>query len=593
MLFISVLFLYLFIVSAASNASPLVTSAEFSISGQTVTARKVPAESNWHEPVFSPDGRRIAYVRRPTSLWVANADGSNQTLLYTLSLPWNIMAYPSWSPDGKKIAYTAGIGMAQTGVWYVDIETGQATRILANYKLDNLFITKCAWSPDGKKIAVNVPQGDTFSLVILDLSSNTTTELNPELAELNFPNWAPDGGHILVTGDQHDAGSFWLIPTDGGSAIPLNTNGVKGGFGHFSPDGSWFAFQTWAQVNGNEEWGQGISVVDSRGGTPVEVVAKSMFGGDITFERALAPTWAPDSRHLLVELRAVRDSATAAKARNIPLAVVDTSGKNYKILVDGDPDLRIRSRVSWSPDEQTILYTQATKDDTTVRSIGVLSGKSKDVTAGRDPTWSPYGDEIAFSRNGNIWSRNMQTGAESQITLNRTNATHPGWSPTGEFIAFKQDREIWLVSAYGGEASRLAEFAGFINWAADGSKLYGHSNKSNDYEGIWGDVWSYPLSDQPDSGHTWGGCEGHAAFVAAKGNFVVSCRWTRGSGLILQNPTEKQGKVFFDSQDSRKPIVPIVSPSGTRVAFFLRDAPDSRVWTLDLGNLLDAKRVLP
>ena len=592
-------FIILLIVGMA-NANRLPVEVESATSnGKAISLKRVAGEFDYIEPSFSPDGQRFVYVRRWQGLWMANIDGSNQVLLQEPTAPINMLAWPRWSPDGTRIAYNAAVGHSgESGdgsVWILDIATRKASRIFSNLKIHGPWESSCAWSPDGTKIAATIPADPKPYIAILELSSGNITELHPELKGIKFPDWSPAGEHILVGGDSHDTGELWLVPLSGGPPQPLNTGEVGGKIARYSPDGEWIAFEAHSMVDSARNWrSKRIALVSSDGGTPVYITSEKVFGPDLIFSAVQSPSWSPDSRTILAEFRKVHDDETAAKTKINTLAIVDTSGGNYRVLVENETDLDIWARVSWAPDEKMIAYTRAVEKDTTVRIVDLSNGVSEIVTDGKEPTWSADGNEIAFSRGGNIWTRDVQTGHEYQITLNLQKAARPTWSPVGDLIAFKQEREIWLVSAYGGEAERLAEYAGLINWADNGSALFGHSNKSNTYKGIWGDVWIYKLANKPNAGTTWGGSQGHVPYVAGDGSFVVSCHLVEGEGLIIQEPGKTEGRVFFNADDGRYPLFPTVSPSQTKVAFFLtEDFWDPTAWLIDINQVLRKANALP
>jgi len=120
-------------------------------------------------PEWSPDGRKIMYLRvppeywwMPSSLdydagydvWVVDIDGSNEKQLTDIPKNWEA---GGWSPDGSKIVYTSwkkssmGAGETQEiGIWIMNAD-GSDKKLLT--KVDTGFIERMEWSPDGSKIA--------------------------------------------------------------------------------------------------------------------------------------------------------------------------------------------------------------------------------------------------------------------------------------------------------------------------------------------------------------------------------------------------------------------------------------------------------
>jgi len=103
-------------------------------------------------PAWSPDGRKLAFsARLPGSRWavhVANSDGSKEVQLTDPSLD---AGSPAWSPDGKRIAFAAFTGQRRQQEIFVMDENGSGSRQLTTDP--NWECEHPSWSPDGKQIA--------------------------------------------------------------------------------------------------------------------------------------------------------------------------------------------------------------------------------------------------------------------------------------------------------------------------------------------------------------------------------------------------------------------------------------------------------
>src|SRR5438105_5175672 len=133
-------------------------SGIFSIRSDGLGRRKLLVEGL--DAALSPDGRRMVFAhydnRRPgLSLRLANVDSSNGR---DLTPAWLDASSPSWSPDGRQVAFTGMrwgrwhggsrefLGM---DVWLVDVESGRLRRLRPGMRP--------SWSPDGRAILYAVP----------------------------------------------------------------------------------------------------------------------------------------------------------------------------------------------------------------------------------------------------------------------------------------------------------------------------------------------------------------------------------------------------------------------------------------------------
>ena len=124
-------------------------------------------------------------------LMLADSDGANEQTLLSSSEP---IISPSWSPDGKKVAYVSfETGLAN--VFIQNISTGKRDSVLSK----NTQISSPSWSPDGKYLSLTLYQDGNAEIYILRLRDKTLTRMTNQFAIDTESSWSPKGNKILFT----------------------------------------------------------------------------------------------------------------------------------------------------------------------------------------------------------------------------------------------------------------------------------------------------------------------------------------------------------------------------------------------------------
>jgi WD40 repeat protein len=144
------------------------------------------------EPVFSPDGRRIAFTIIPESpngsLWIVSRDGGKPRRLLTHLLN----PYLAWSPNGHELALSASFPRQDRhGLFLVSATSGKA-KLLTSESLAER--RPPAWTPDGRWITYASADSSVSKIRRDGTEEQRLFQLPGE--EIFGLSWSPDGRHL-------------------------------------------------------------------------------------------------------------------------------------------------------------------------------------------------------------------------------------------------------------------------------------------------------------------------------------------------------------------------------------------------------------
>jgi len=198
-------------------------------------------------PAWSSDGTKIAYQCDELSeVYVMNADGSGQT---NLTSDPGADAWPSWSPDGTKILFHSDrevvIGdmysfIDNPDVYLMNADGTGEHRITSNPSRDWFP----SWSPDGTKIAFQSDRDGAADVYVMNLDGGGQLNLTNNPAADGWPMWSPDGTKIAFQSYRDGNAEIYVMNADGSGQKRLTTNSAADSGPSWSPDGTKIVFES-------------------------------------------------------------------------------------------------------------------------------------------------------------------------------------------------------------------------------------------------------------------------------------------------------------------------------------------------------------
>lgn len=191
-------------------------------------------------PQWAPDRKSFAFTRnsgQESAVWTANADGTDVRRVAAIS-----GGRVSWSPDGKRLA----VLRRQDGVqqlFAVTVADGSAQQLTTG----TAKVEDPAWSPDGKHIAICLQKTSGWQIHVVDPSrpGAEPQQVTHQARRALDPVWSPDGRYFAYTAGAPNVGTggdIHIVKVDGTGDRTLVQTAAQEMDPVWSPDGKWVAF---------------------------------------------------------------------------------------------------------------------------------------------------------------------------------------------------------------------------------------------------------------------------------------------------------------------------------------------------------------
>ena len=424
-------------------------------------------------PVWSPDGRWIAFLRKlddsSAEVLLTDPFGSRERKLAEVSALASFrFRHLAWSPDSKELVFVDNAPPAEIGsLFLMSIDTGEKRQLTAPAPGTYLDGSP-AFSPDGRRLAfIRFPSGQPAGdLYVLDPSRDQSSEA--DLQRLTFDSdavvagWTPAGTHVLYTSEALRGGDLRRIAVSGNSEpellAPLDSTGFLPAPA-VSLDGRRVAY-----VETFHDTGVTRLEIPNGSGRPVSTMLIDSTRADMHAQ------YSPDGNRI-----AFRSQRSGSRE----CWTCESDGSNPVQLTS----LSSCRNPQWAPDGRRIVFEHGTRgleDIWVVDSEGgaarpLISGPSADIQA----NWSRDGEWVYFTsdRGGQFDVWKVRTDGGDPVQLTTTGGANPIESVDGEWLFFIEDHfpewetGLWRVPVPGGQEEKVLESV-FRSYVVVGKGIY-------------------------------------------------------------------------------------------------------------------------
>ncbi len=539
-------------------------------------------------PAVSPDGRLVAYAAGLTAtnlrVFVRPVSGGRSVPLVEDST--QAQSLPGWSPDGTRVLF-----LSRGGVFSVPSFGGPPRQELASRRSG--AITWAAWAPDGERIGYVA--ADSLFIRERDGSSRFLTRAQ----DLALCNWAPDGRALACSSGNLQ---YALANQQFGNLSPSQVIAVSIANGHVD------TLTDRSASNQSPVWAgpRRLLFVSNRHG-PRDIYAMDLGRDGRAAGAARRQTTGQGAHTISLSAGGTRVAYAAlnltANVWELPIpGAAAVSPYQARQVTHGN---QLVESFSVSPDGQWLLYDSNLAGQADLYRIPTAGGEPERLTTDPSddffPALSPDGREVAFHswRTGNrdVFVQPLDGGPIQQVTASpAVQEVGPKWSPDGRSLAFFEFEgpndtlarsSVWVSvrneeGAWEAPRRRLSR-GNWPAWSPDGASLaYAGGSVSNR-------IFVAPAADG----------EGRLVYEAGRGGARVEMViWSADSRTLFFKSHDPAGRAEIwavpVSGGSPRLVTRFDDPSrpshrynvgaGPAHLYFTIDERQSDVWVMDLAE---------
>jgi len=347
---------------------------------------------------WSPDGKFLVVgdqlspnESRPSIVLISIESGQKSTMP---SSPFPYLASPTFSPDGKNLAFVTGSGFLSHDIYVARVAGGEPRRLT----FDNQAIHGLTWTPDGTELVFSYNRGGLVSLWKISVSGGTPEPLSAVGEDSFLPSISRQGNRLAYLRRRTNVniwrteGPSWTGARSSPAKLISSTRSQSDL--DISPNGQKIAFRS-DRAGGNEIW-----ICDSNGSNPLQLTS-------LDASNSGTPRWSPDGQQIVFDSR---------KEGHSDIYVINAEGGSPRRLTTEPFENNVPS---WSRNGQWIYFSSDRTGTMQLWKAPVQGGQAVQVTkeGGFAAFESPDGKFLYYIKAfaGPIWRMPVEGGEETRI----------------------------------------------------------------------------------------------------------------------------------------------------------------------------------